>query len=148
MCRRASATSARWPGPGAPGAAGTWLEWGLVPSIYWWTLSYGDGAKLVALGGMLEVEDGPISAVILEDLYLVQESLGATCGLEPSGSISILDSEGNWYGLSFDGPTGEDWDVDPALCDGCGTAWYRGERLGEACVDFSVLTSWEEKPWE
>jgi hypothetical protein len=129
-----------WDGPEA---AGTWLTWGLSPTLVWYTVrDPGSGGKAIILSGSVGMESGPISAVVLDGLYLVEESLGSSCGIEPSGTISLLDAEGHWYDLIFDGPTDAQPEVPAEVCDGCATAWYRGSALGEACVDFSVLTDW------
>ncbi len=119
------------------------------PTLYWYAArDPGSGGKGILVSGSVTVETGSVSAVVMEDLYLLEEALGSTCGIEPSGTVSILDAEGRWYDLVFDGPTDAAPEVDPAVCDGCATAWYRGAALGEACIDFSVLTAWESSPWE
>ena len=69
------------------------------------------------------------------------------CPQEPSGTISVQGADGEWYDVVFDGPSfGET--TDPAVCDGCGTAWLEGMRLGEVCVDAGELLDWDGVPWE
>ena len=63
------------------------------------------------------------------------------------GNQQARDNAGQWYDVLFDGPLEYGEQVDPDLCDGCGQVWYRGEPLGEACVDFSHLLDWSGRPW-
>ncbi|MFT4976967.1 MAG: hypothetical protein ACI8S6_002872 [Myxococcota bacterium] len=134
----------RWAG----GVTDSWLDWGINPSMYLYALrDTASGARSIQLAGSVSIDDGGVSAVVFDDLYLIDDPSGTVCSAEPSGMISILSSEGQWYDLVFDGPT-EDNDLVPdSLCDGCATAWFKGESLGEACVDFSVLTDWDDNPW-
>jgi len=126
-----------WDGPEA---AGTWLDWGITPTITWFSgRDPGSGGQVITVSGAITLDDGPIAAVVLDNLYLTDELLGSSCGEEPSGTISVLDSAGRWYDLIFDGPTDAAPEVAADVCDGCATAWYRGTPLGETCVDFSVL---------
>ncbi|MDG1480563.1 MAG: hypothetical protein P8R54_13280 [Myxococcota bacterium] len=128
-----------WDGPEA---AGTWLDWGSTPSITWFSLRDPDsGGQVITVSGAITIDDGPIAAVVLDNIYLTDELLGSSCGEEPSGTISVLDSDGRWYDLIFDGPTDAVPEVAAGVCDGCATVWYRGSPLGEACVDFSILRS-------
>ena len=134
----------RWDGA----ETGTWLDWGIAPQIY--LLAYHEpvsDTKVVQLGGAIEVESGPVAAVVLDGLYMVKDPTDALCSQEPSGTISILDSEGRWYDLIFDGPSESRPETDMARCDGCAEAWYRGQSIGQACVDFSALTDWDDNPW-
>ncbi len=126
-----------WDGPEA---AGTWLDRGITPTLAWYSgRDPGSGGQVITVSGSITIDEGPIAAVVLDSIYLTDEILGSSCGEEPSGTISVLDSEGRWYDLIFDGPTDAVPEVPADVCDGCATAWYRGAPLGEACVDFSVL---------
>ncbi|MFT5681611.1 MAG: hypothetical protein ACI8RZ_002517 [Myxococcota bacterium] len=126
-----------WDGPEAEG---TWLDWGIDPTLVWYSArDPTSGGQVITLSGAITLDEGPIAAVVLDSIYLTDEILGSSCGQEPSGTISLLDSEGRWYDLIFDGPTDAAPEVPEEACDGCATAWYRGTSLGEACVDFSVL---------
>lgn len=60
-----------------------------------------------------------------------------TC-VEPTGTIQLQDTAGDWYTLTWDGST---------TCDGCGTASSDLGDLGTVCADFSPLTEWEDDPW-
>ena len=135
-----------WDGPEADG---TWLDWGVEPTLVWYaSRDPSSGGKAITLSSSVSIDSGPFTAVFMDGVYLYEEVLGSSCGIEPSGTISLLDSEGRWTDLIFDGPTEFNAEVDAAVCDGCATAWYRGTALGEACIDFSALTDWEDSPWE
>jgi len=133
-----------------PAAQGSWMTTGISPSLSSYILSYpigGWSGNAVVLSGQILVDDGSISAVVFEDFFLYSELLGSPCPEEPDGLISVLDSSGNWIDLLFDGGQwGEE--VDAAVCDGCGAAWYQGNLLGEVCADFSSVLDWTESPWE
>ena len=135
-----------WDGPES---TGTWLDWGISPTLVWHAVrDPSTDGKAITLSGSVTVDDGPIAAVVMDNLYLVDEILGSSCGQEPSGTISVLDADGQWYDLIFDGPTEANPEVPEDVCDGCATAWYHGTSLGEACIDFSALTDWQDNPWE
>ena len=61
--------------------------------------------------------------------------------------MSIRDADGEWYQAIFDGPAFQGAEVFPPDCDGCGEVWFRGQRLGEVCPDFSAFTDWQDQPW-
>jgi len=129
-------------------ATGTWLDWGINPAMYFYALrDTTSGARSVQVSGSVSIEDGDISAVVFDGLYLLDDPSGTLCSAEPSGMISILSAEGQWYDLVFDGPTEDNTTVPEETCDGCATAWFKGEALGEACVDFSALVDWDDNPW-
>lgn len=130
-----------------PAAAGTWLLDGVSPALQAYGFHYPSGGKLLYVTGRVQVDEGPVRAVVFDNLLLLDEQLGP-CPTEPSGGLSVLGEDG-WYDLTFDGPTFDEAEgFDASLCDGCGTAWHKGQRIGEACVNFSVMTSWETHPWE
>jgi len=132
-----------------PAAAGTWLADGLSPELTTYALfdDATDGRALY-LTGRVEVPDGPVQAVVFEQLLLIDAALGSPCPQEPSGGLSVLGEDG-WYDLTFHGPQFESGDeYDASRCDGCGTAWHKGVSIGEACIDFSSMTDWSDSPWE
>ena len=99
-------------------------------------------------GGVFGI-DGAAEAIYATDFYIYSEAKGSPCELEPSGLISIRDSLGQWYDVEFQGPPYSGaWSYQPE-CDGCGSAWFRGEYMGEACVDFGIFMEWdgEGRPW-
>ena len=132
-----------------PAAAGTWLAEGLSPELVTYALhDDASGGKAMYLTGRIEVPDGPVEAVVFEDLLLINEAFGSACPGEPSGGLSVLGADG-WYDLTFEGPEfGEGEGFDTTACDGCGEAWHKGVQIGTACVDFSAMTSWSVHPWE
>ncbi len=132
-----------------PASTGTWLADGLSPELVTYALlDDTTGGRALYLTGRVEVPDGPVRAVVFEELLLIDAALGGACPQEPSGGLSVLGVDG-WYDLTFHGPqleSGED--VDASRCDGCGTAWHKGVAIGEACIDFSSMTDWIDSPWE
>jgi len=135
------------PGFAYDGAAaeGTWLADALDPEMSWYALRdpSGEGAASI-LSGAAQVADGPVAAIVFDQVLMIDAAWDSSCPIEPSGSISVLDNEGHWIDLYFHGPK---WDGTPTpedLCDGCGEAWFAGTYLGEACFDFSPLTTWSD----
>jgi hypothetical protein len=129
--------------------ADSWLQAGLEAS---YSLSaYHDpasGGRQLAVSGTVGGFDGPANAAEFTSVFLFSQAFGSTCELEPSGSIAVRDEEGAWYDVAFDGPAFSGATVYPEDCDGCGDVWYQGERIGQACPDFSGFTAWtEEGPW-
>ena len=102
------------------------------------------GERDLQLEGSLSGIPGVVNAALFEDVYLYS---GSACMLEPSGNISIRDSEGDWYLASFQGAPYSWAPVFSPECDGCGDVFYRGERMGSICPDFSAMTDWEVRPW-
>ena len=105
------------------------------------------GGHYIKYDGNIGGLTGMADTAIFEDFYLQDESWGADCGLEPSGSLSIRDSEGEWYIIEFQGALYSGGIVFMPDCDGCGDVWYNGENLGQACPDFSALFDWTGVPW-
>ena len=138
------------PGFAYDGAAadGTWLAEGLDPDTSWYALRAPDGSGAAAtMSGSTMVSSGPVSALVFNELLLIDEAWGSSCPIEPHGSLSVLDDEGNWIDVYFDGPEWEGPETPAELCDGCGSAWFRGTYLGEACFDFSPLSDWDAYPF-
>jgi hypothetical protein len=106
--------------------------------------SYG---HYVAFEGGLSGLSGGVDSIAFQGVELGQLTAGSKCQQEPSGTISLRDPDGQWYDLVFDGPTRAKPDIDAALCDGCGRAYFRGQSIGEICADFSYLFDWGSSPW-
>lgn len=129
-------------------ATGSWLDQAVSPELSLYAIrNPNSGATITQLSALITIDEGPIAAVVMDNLYMLRDPLGNLCSAEPSGTISLLDADGRWYDLIFDGPTAANWEVPTETCDGCATAWYRGTSLGTACIDFSALTNWETSPW-
>jgi len=129
-------------------AAGTWLADGLDPEMTWYALKDPtSGGAASVLSGSATVADGPIAAIVFDELLMIDAAWGSSCPIEPHGGISVLDDEGNWIDLFFHGPEWEGTPTPEELCDGCGEAWYAGTYLGEACFDFSPLADWGNYPF-
>ena len=128
-----------------PAGSSSWISSGMAPGINIYGERTADGNDgFIAVSASFDQTDGAL-AIIFEDLLFISEGWGSTCPSEPSGTISILDEEGHWFDILFDGPTWERPLEDPERCDGCGNAWYRGELVGEICVDFTpiaTLSAW------
>jgi hypothetical protein len=131
-----------WDGPGIDG---TWMAAGLRPELYYWISSYpSSGAAYIGIfGGLSQLEDETVDTVAMDDVQIFDWGGGAPCAVEPVGMISVRDAEGGWYDVAFDV---EESGGDPMDCDGCGSVWFRGEIIGEACVD---ATRWldEVRSW-
>lgn len=137
------AGSFAWDGPGAEG---TWLADGVSPdlTLVGYTTEYGD---MVQVDGGFTGTGGQLDTVVFDMITIYEAGLGSTCPTEPGGVVSVRDNVGNWYDVVFDGPTEYGDESDPDLCDGCGAAYFRGEPLGDVCVDFTTLLDWEVSPW-
>ena len=133
-----------WDGPEA---AGTWLADSLVPDM---TMSayYSpdtEGHFLAAEGGIYGFA-GAVDTVVLSGVQIFDEAFGSNCPIEPTGTLSARTPEGEWFDAVFDGP---EWGTfaDYADCDGCGQLYWRGEAVGEVCLDFGALLTWDDRPW-
>jgi len=123
-----------WDGPGIDG---TWMDEGLSPNVYLLRYTNDDYVgQYVNLDGGLSPFDGRFVAVAFDAVEMMDAGFGNTCPQEPSGSISVRGDDG-WYDVVFDGST--QMPVDPAVCDGCGTAYFEGVAMGSVCPDFSAL---------
>ncbi len=135
-----------WDGPAA---RGTWMEESLEPDLS--LLAAGADAnasgRAVALDGSVGGFEGEVGAVLFDNVLLYTSAWGSTCATEPGGTVSLRSGEGGWYDVLFDGPAEFGGTSDASRCDGCGEAWFRGERVGEVCVDMTRLLAWEESPW-
>jgi len=131
----------------------SWLSEDLNVSVYHSSNMYVDdadhygGAYSVYWNASISGIVGAVSAVRLDDVYMYSENLGSMCGIEPSGTFAVRDSEGNWYEAEFDGPKYYGAGAFPPDCDSCGRVYWRGELLGTVCPDFGLLVDWEIRPW-
>jgi len=133
-------------------AVNSWLSDGLSPDIIvgsWY--GYGDwGTKNITLNGVVFISAEKSSIVAFDDLKAYGDvAWSVECGEEPAGTISVRGNEGYWYDVLFDGlgaEAPEDAMVAPEDCDGCGRLFFRGNYLGQACVDVTPLLDWEGVP--
>lgn len=134
----------RWDGPEADG---TWLSSDLSLDIYMSISEHPTAGKYVSLSSSLSGAQGPVNAMVMDGVVLYDEGRGSACPIEPSGTISLRDADGDWYDLDFHGPRAGATTVFPPDCDGCGEVWWRGQYLGDVCPDFALIMGWEEVPW-
>ena len=127
-----------------------WLASGLEPSLTMQGLAAGDLRAFSAAGTLAGLETD-IDAIMADDLLMASEGTGTPCSLEPAGTLSLRGADGHWTDIVFDVPydsaSQSFGDMDPERCDGCGTAWFEGEAIGQACFDFSTLLDWDDSPW-
>ena len=104
--------------------------------------------RYIYLNGGVSGFVGDTTAILFDQVVLIEGTLGGPCPQEPYGTISVRGEEGEWYDVLFDGPDpNNEWQLDPTECDGIGHAFFRGESIGEVTVDFTGLYLWEESPW-
>jgi hypothetical protein len=102
-------------------------------------------SQLLLDGGHSTFANGAV-AISFDQVYLGSGE-STSCPLEPSSTISILDTAGQWYDVRFHGPPYEAAVSLPAECDGCGEVSYGDQHLGTVCLDFASLMDWEVLPW-
>ena len=126
----------------------TWVSQGLSLDLKLTLTRVADsGDQSVELKGAVGGVGDAGESVYFDELRLFAQALGSDCEQEPEGIVSVRAADGGWYELSFDGDSDPNDDMVEGTCDGCGAASYRGEALGEVCVDWSVLYAWGEAPW-
>jgi hypothetical protein len=134
-----------WTGPEAEG---TWMTEDLAPDVNMYgILASAYDARAFYLDGGVSGLGGVFETVVMEDVFMMDGILGGICPTEPGGLISARDDDGNWYDVVLDGMIDAEDTPDPQFCDGCGTAYFRGEEIGSVCIDFSVLVGWGDSPW-
>lgn len=134
-----------------PAADGTWVDSGIELSLSYYLETDGAGTiTSVQLDGAVSELTGDVSAVSFSELQFAFSEALSTCPEEPYGSLAVRDASGVWADLVFDveGDVKSGYTVsDEALCDGCGTLWYGGENLGQACIDAETIRNAEVPPW-
>ena len=129
-------------------AQGTWMESGQAPAMSLYAARYDQAdVNILYLFGNAALS-GEVTAMSTEGLAIYTYVPGIyPCAEEPMGALALRDAEGRWYELTFD--------INPetlavragGACDGCGTLSYKGEEVGQVCIDGSVLVDWEVTPW-
>lgn len=128
----------------------TWLAAGLSLNLYTSAFQYNNTETpnlYVQFSGSLAGMTGAVNTIVFVDTYFHTAAMGSNCDAEPSGTISVRGSDGEWYDVEFQGPPYMGSSVFPTDCDGCGQVYFRGEYLGDVCPDFSALSDWENRPW-
>lgn len=102
----------------------------------------GDTARLEARGNLYLFE-GRVAerfdSVAMDLTFVGEAGAGPTdCTAEPTGWLSVRDSNAYWYDVVFLAAAGDtvDTELDPA-CDGCGTLYIRGVESGTVCPDLT-----------
>ena len=112
------------------------------------TVALQDGSHATWRGyyanGTLETLGEHVSAIQFTDVGIFDALTGYPCPEEPIGTIGIRSAGGQWMDLVFD--VDPNWQL-TGECDGCGRLTHKGEELGQACLDGSVMLDWEERPW-
>lgn len=122
--------------------AGTTTPGGYRTDVYLYAEGGGAdaSARLEARGNVYLFEDRlaeRFDSVAMDLSYVSPVGAAPTdCTLEPTGWLSVRDSEAFWYDLVFLPAGGEDTGATDA-CDGCGALYIRGVPSGEVCVDLS-----------
>lgn len=127
-----------------PGLEGTWLGRGLEVAGSAYTYE-GGGSRFLSVEGTVSGMAGPVLALATQGFGLA--NWRGPCAAEPTGTISVRDVDGGWYDVVFDAPSFEEEEPDTSTCDGCGSLWFEGARVGEVCVDLSSMLAWEGRPW-
>lgn len=131
------------------GEEGTWIKEDYTIDFTRWTYNYNakNDDTYTGLSGGLSGIEGTVNTVLLRDIMIYGEGLGSECSIEPYGTVSVRDDEGQWYDVVFDGPAyWGAWSFQPH-CDGCGIAFFRGKEIGTACVDFTSWLDWGSIEW-
>ena len=103
----------------------------------------GDTARLESRGNLYLFEDRIADRwdSVAMDLELVGDD-GAgpgDCTLEPTGWLSLRDTNAYWYDVVFLASEADTVDTSTdTSCDGCGTLYIRGVESGTVCPDLSA----------
>lgn len=113
----------------------TWLAQQVGVELHFSATRREDGNVGTWSGGLSRLQ-GVAKAAVLHDLAV--DSTPEGCAMEGVGDVDLLAENGVWHTVHFDGA---------AACDGCGEVTVEGASIGEACIDTSGLSTWEERPW-
>ena len=118
-----------------PLAENTWLQSGLSMEYYYTFIKEG-AYDVIDIQAWINNFSSLYPAAIFEAVHFDTQE----CDKEPvEGEIWIRDLQGLWYRVVYDS------DVS---CDGCGVVYQEEQPLGQSCVSFDNLHSWEDYPWE
>lgn len=129
------------------GIEDTWMADGVRAETSMWITVYPeyDMNYVYVTGGVTNL-GSDYDTVSFTDVTYGSTGSWWSCPGEIAGTVSVRADDGSWFDVVFD-VNPDTWEVDEALCDGCGTVWHRGEMVGEACPDPKPLTDWEGAPW-
>jgi hypothetical protein len=101
-----------------------------------------EGYQLLTVEGTISALDS-VQAVVFQQLSAVDHAgRSPGCEREPYGSVAVLDTQGNWFDIQFEGMDG-DGNIDPDVgCDRCATAWFKGHPLDEVCLNAEAIFEW------
>ena len=123
-------------------ADGTWME--NTPILDFVSNTQRAGAyQIIELSGSISGLDS-VQVVVSDGLYGLDTDLPEGCTREPSGNVAVLDPDGNWFDLQFNGMDNEGALNTEIGCDGCGTAWFQGYPLFEVCPNFDDMYNWAD----
>ncbi len=129
------------------GVEDTWMGEGVRAETAMWISHYPEyNANYVYLNGGVTNLSSVYETVSFTEISYGNQAGWWPCDGEVAGTMSARAEDGSWFDVVFD-VDGATWEVDEALCDGCGTVWHRGEIVGEACPDPTPLIDWESAPW-
>ncbi len=123
-----------------PSLLDSWLAENANPDIeasVYINSQYPTASLDIRLDGGFSPLSETLVAVSFDDFHWAEWT---TCLGEPGGSISLRSEDGLWYDILFDNVI--EWDDEQPTteeCDGCGTAYYLGEPVGQVCPNFDVL---------
>ncbi|MFM2244236.1 MAG: hypothetical protein RL071_310 [Pseudomonadota bacterium] len=117
-----------------PSVEGTWVQQPTSHEVYFIYERHATHRAARLSGGLTQLE-GPVLAATFADLYL--STARDACAAEPNGALELRDNDGRWYTVALGDGT----------CDGCASFSLDGVTIGEACADWSPLTTWESWPW-
>lgn len=124
-----------------------WIEREVTPDLVQFITEHKElgGRRYTVVGGVSGT-GGALSAIVFDEVTVVEPAAGGSCPREPFGLISVRTGEGVWVDLLFDGPDPQTGQAE-GDCDGVGRAYHRGELLGEVTLDTRVLFDFEGAPW-
>lgn len=125
----------------------TWLGTSLRPDLTTYVYEQTEsGGRMIFFDGGVSGLPGSLSAVVFDQVTLIEGRLGGACPAEPYGLISVRLADGAWIDLQFDGVDPATWQA-AGPCDGVGRAFHRGAPIGDVSLDLAGLFDFEGSPW-
>lgn len=129
-----------------------------------------DSTQTMVIEGGITSADNDVSATFFTNVVVQEAPWDFACPVRVRGTVSARDRNGQWYDVTLDnnvapGGTTEAAvslleldplellnrlreEDNPLACDRCGPVWFRGEQIGETCIDTDPLLDWEGQPWQ